>query len=484
MPTIISKIKTNSKVFKNNSDAMGIRIQKLQKILYEIRQGHLEKTGNCKKESESLLVYKHIDCLLDSGSPFLELSVLAGYTLHNNNVSAGSGVVSGVGLISGQECMILANDATVNNGVCNLIGVKKYLRAQTIAKENNLPCVYLMDAGGFYLFQRDTMFPDGDFGRIFYNQARLSVQNIPQIVVLMGKTSISVNTYISAMADEVIMVKNSKFGEWENVDDCLKIGDYLAQDNEQALSLVRDIVNNLNRKKSISLKIRTPEEPIYPVKELLGLINTNPTGKSYDVREIIARLVDGSSFEEFKAWYGNTLVCGFAHIHGYPIGIIANNGIVFSQSALKGAYFVELCNRRKIPLIFLQNIIDIVDEEHKNLETFKHNAKMMHAVSCTEVPKFTIIIGSSYGVGNYVMCGRAYNPRFLFMWPNASYIKVKNEKSQFRSDIQKKYKDQLSAFYSSMRLWDDGIIDPCETRRILGLCISVSLNVSIQKTSF
>ena len=504
---------------------MEAQIQELESVLSKIKQG-----GSNFQQKGKLLVRERIDHLLDLGSPFLELSVLAGYQCYDDRVPAG-GIISGISQIAGQECMIVANDATVKGGAYYPISVKKHLRAQTIAEENHLPCIYLVDSGGAYLPKQDEVFPDRDhFGRIFYNQARLSAQNIPQIAVVMG-SCIAGGAYVPAMADEVIMVKNqatiflggpplvkAAIGEVVTAEElgganvhCRLSGvaDYLAENDNQALKLARNIVNNLNRKKNISLHTRFPEEPAYPLEELLGIINTDHR-QPYDVREIIARLVDGSLFEEFKTLYGATLVCGFAYIYGYPIGIIANNGILFSESALKGTHFIELCSQRKIPLVFLQNVTGfMVGKKYENSGIAKHGAKMIHAVACTAVPKFTIIIGNSYGAGNYAMCGRSYNPRFLFMWPNARIgvmggkqaanvlAQVKSnqmehrgevwdesEETQFKASILTSYEAQANPYYSSARLWDDGVISPLDTRRVLGLCISASLNAPILETSF
>lgn len=530
MPKIISKIKINSDEFKNNKKAMEAQIQKLERVLFEIQQGGPEKARNRQREQGKLLVRERIDHLLDPGSPFLEFSTLAGYQLYNDTVPAG-GIISGIGQITGQECVIIANDATVKGGAYYPISVKKHLRAQTIAEQNNLPCIYLVDSGGAYLPKQDEVFPDRNhFGRIFYNQARLSAKNIPQISVVMGSCTAG-GAYVPTMADQVIMVKNqatifmggpplvkAAIGEVVTTEElgganihCQLSGvaDYLAENDWQALKLTRNLINNLNRKKNIRLYIRTPQEPAYPIEELLGIINRDPR-KPYDIHEIIARLFDASSFEEFKALYGTTLVCGFAHIYGYPIGIIANNGILFSESALKGVHFIELCSQRKIPLVFLQNITGfMVGKKYENTGISKHSAKMVHAVACTEVPKFTVIIGNSYGAGNYAMCGRSCDPRFLFMWPNArigvmggeqaanvlaelkrdqmkrhSKIWDGKEESQFKASIRNNYEKQANPYYSSARLWDDGVINPIDTRRILGLCISASLNAPIRRTRF
>ncbi|AAO90497.2 carboxyl transferase domain-containing protein [Coxiella burnetii] len=530
MPKIISKIKTANEEFEANKAAMTSQINALENLLAKIKNGGPEKSRQRQREQGKLLARERIDHLLDPGSPFLELSSLAGYQLYKDEVPAG-GVVTGIGQIAGQECLIVANDATVKGGTYYPISVKKHLRAQDIAEENHLPCVYLVDSGGAYLPKQDEVFPDRDhFGRIFYNQARLSAKNIPQIAIVMGSCTAG-GAYVPAMADEAVMVKNqatiflggpplvkAAVGETVTAEElggadvhCRHSGvaDYFAENDEHALKIARQIVSHLNRKKHLSLSIQPAEEPAYDPEEILGIINADPR-KSYDVREIIARLVDGSRFEEFKALYGTTLVCGFAHIHGYPVGIIANNGILFSESALKGAHFIELCSQRRIPLVFLQNITGfMVGKKYENTGIAKHGAKMVHAVACSEVPKFTVIIGNSYGAGNYAMCGRGYGPRFLFMWPNARIAvmggeqaanvlaQVKrdqmerqgekwddNEEKQFKDNIRTNYEAQANPYYSSARLWDDGVINPLDTRRVLGLCISASLNAPISETRF
>ena len=530
MPQITSKIKTGSKEFAVNKAAMRLQIETLESLLDKIKNGGLEKSRQRQREKGKLLVRERIEHLLDPGSPFLELSPLAGYHLYKDEVPAG-GIITGIGQITGQECMIVANDATVKGGTYYPISVKKHLRAQSIAEENHLPCLYLVDSGGAYLPKQDEVFPDRDhFGRIFYNQARLSARNIPQIAVVMGSCTAG-SAYVPAMADEAIIVKGqatiflggpplvkAAIGEIVTPEElggsdihCRQSGvtDYLAESDEHALKIARNIVRHLNRKKQISLSIQPVEEPAYDFKEILGIINAD-SRKPYNVREIIARLVDGSQFNEFKALYGTTLVCGFAHIYGYSVGIIANNGILFSESALKGTHFIELCSKRKIPLIFFQNITGfMIGKKYENTGIAKHGAKMVHAVACSEVPKFTIIIGNSYGAGNYAMCGRAYNPRFLFIWPNSRIAVMggkqaanvltqikraqieqqkkfldKNQEEQFKNRIHHNYETQADPCYSSARLWDDGVIHPLDTRRVLGLCISASLNAPIAKTHF
>lgn len=530
MPKIVSKIKIHSEEFKKNKAMMESQIKTLETLLAEIRKGSSKQLCQRQHEQGKLPVRERIERLLDSGAAFLELSSLAGYKLYEDDVPAG-GIVAGIGQIAGQECIIIANDPTVKGGAYYPITIKKHLRAQTIAEENHLPCIYLVDSGGAYLPKQDEVFPDQDhFGHIFYNQARLSSKNIPQIAIVMGSCTAG-GAYVPAMADEVIMVKKqatiflggpplvkAAVGEIVTAEElggadvhCRLSGvsDYLAYDDAHALKIARECVSHLNRKKILSLVTRPIEEPAYDPQEILGIINTD-LHILYDVHELIARLVDASQFEEFKPLYGSTLVCGFAHIYGYPIGIIANNGILFSESALKGAHFIELCSQRKIPLVFLQNVTGfMVGKKYETSGIAKHGAKMVHAVACSEVPKFTVIVGNSYGAGNYAMCGRSYHARFLFMWPNAriavmgseqaasvlTQIKrdqmerrneVWNEKEEekFKADIHNTYEKQASPYYSSARLWDDGVINPMDTRRTLSLCISASLNAPIPKTHF
>ncbi len=530
MPKINSNLNINSDEFKENKKVMESQLHQLEKMLKKIKCGGPKKAHDRQREQGKLLPRERIEHLLDPGSPFLELSPLAGHELYPDEVPAG-GLITGIGQIAGQECMILSNDATVKGGTYYPITVKKHLRAQAIAEDNHLPCVYLVDSGGAYLPKQDEVFPDKDhFGRIFYNQARLSAKNIPQIAVVMGSCTAG-GAYVPAMADEAIMVKNqatiflggpplvkAAVGEIVTAEELggadvhcriSGVADYFANNDEHALKMARDIVSNLNRKKTISLVTRPPVDPAYDPEEILGIVNADPR-KPYDVHEIIARLVDHSEFEEFKAMYGNTLVCGFAHIHGYPVGIIANNGILFSESALKGTHFIELCSQRKIPLVFLQNITGfMVGKKYENSGIAKHGAKMVHAVACTQVPKFTVIIGNSYGAGNYAMCGRGYHPRFLFMWPNARIgvmggeqaanvlAQVKQdqferagekwnakERQAFIDEIRKKYEAEANPYYASARLWDDGVINPLDTRRVLAYCISASLNAPIKDSEF
>jgi len=530
MGLIKSQLNPQSDNYKKNYAAMQKEIDKLNTMSQLIREGGPEKARQRQIEQGKLLVRARIEQLIDRGSPFLELGQFAGYKLYDDDVPAG-GVVAGIGHINGQECMIVANDASVKGGTYYPITVKKHLRAQEIAEQNHLPCIYLVDSGGAFLPKQEEVFPDREhFGRIFYNQARMSAKNIPQIAVVMGSCTAG-GAYVPAMADESIMVREqatiflggpplvkAATGEVVSAEELggadvhcriSGVADHIANNDEHALALTREIVQQLNRTKKIKLQTLPSREPLYPEEEILGIINADPR-IPYDVREIIARIVDASEFEEFKANYATTLVCGFAHIYGYPIGIIANNGILFSESALKGTHFIELCCKRKIPLLFLQNITGfMVGKKYEHSGIAKHGAKMVTAVASAEVPKITVIIGNSYGAGNYAMCGRAYNPRFLFMWPNARIAvmggeqaahvlaQVKedqiarrheqwaaDEKKQFMQSIRTSYEDHANAYYSSARLWDDGIINPLDTRRVIGLSLSAALNAPIPDTIF
>ncbi len=468
-----------------------------------------------------LLVRDRIRELLDPGSPFLELSQLAATGLYEDGVPS-AGIVTGIGRVSGLECVIVANDATVKGGTYYPLTVRKHLRAQEIAAANHLPCIYLVDSGGAFLPLQDQVFPDREhFGRIFYNQANLSARGIPQIAVVMGSCTAG-GAYVPAMADESIIVKGegtiflggpplvkAATGEVVSAEDlggadlhCRTSGvtDHYAVDDRHALALARQSVAHLNRAKSPWLVCRPPVEPRYPADDLLGLIPAD-TRKPYDVREVIARLVDGSEFNEFKELYGPTLVCGFAHLQGYPVGIVANNGILFSESALKAAHFIELCCQRRVPLVFLQNISGfMVGRKYEAGGIAKDGAKMVMAVANARVPKFTVIIGGSFGAGNYGMCGRAFDPRFLWTWPNARIsvmggeqaatvlAEVRREGGQdeeaFKASIREQYETQGHPYYATARLWDDGLIDPRDTRRVLGLGISAALNAPAEETTF
>jgi 3-methylcrotonyl-CoA carboxylase beta subunit len=530
MAILESKLNTTSQEFRASVVAMQALVDDLRAKVAELARGGGEEARRKHLSRGKLLPRERVQRLLDPGTPFLELSQLAAYGMYDN-AAPGAGVVTGVGRVSGRECMIVCNDATVKGGTYYPISVKKHLRAQEIAAQNRLSCIYLVDSGGANLPNQDDVFPDRDhFGRIFYNQANLSAQGIAQIAVVMGSCTAG-GAYVPAMSDESIIVKNqgtiflggpplvkAAIGEVVSAEDLgggdvhtrlSGVADHLAQDDSHALALARQIVANLNRTKSVQLDIRAPVEPRTNPEELYGIIPTDHR-KPYDVREVIARLIDGSEFDEFKARYGCTLVCGFAHLWGYPVGLLANNGILFSESAQKGTHFIELCCQRRIPLIFLQNIAGfMVGRKYENEGIARHGAKMVMAVATAQVPKFTVIIGGSFGAGNYGMCGRAYSPRFLWMWPNARIsvmggeqaasvlarvrrdsIEAKggawsaDEEEAFKAPIREQYERQGHPYYASARLWDDGVIDPLDTRLVLGLGISASLNASIPETKF
>lgn len=530
MSVIQSHINIRDAGFATNRDHMLTQLVDLREKINGIHQGGGEKAQQRHRDKGKLLPRERLDALLDPGSPFLELSQLAAFKVYDDAVPA-AGIITGIGRVAGQECMIFVNDATVKGGTYYPLTVKKQGRAQTIAEENHLPCIYLVDSGGAFLPLQDEVFPDRDhFGHAFYNQARMSAKGIPQIAAVLGSCTAG-GAYIPAMADESIIVKNqgtiflggpplvkAATGEVVSAEElggadvhCRTSGltDYYANNDHHALELVRRAIARTNRSKSIDLDIREPQEPAYSQEEVYGIIPAD-TRQPYDVREVIARIVDGSEFDEFKALYGETLVCGYARIHGYPVGIIANNGILFGESALKGAHFVELCAQRKIPLVFLQNITGfMVGKQYEAGGIAKHGAKMVHAVACANVPKFTVIIGGSFGAGNYAMCGRAYEPRFMFMWPNARIsvmggeqaagvlATVKQdqlarsgdsmsdqEEAAFKQPILDLYEEQGHPYYASARLWDDGVIDPADTRMVLGLSISATLNAPIEGSTF
>ncbi len=530
---LVSKINTRSQDFVDNAAHMKIQVDDLRDKLREIKLGGGEKSCQRHLDRGKLLPRDRVNALLDNGSPFLELSQFAAYKVYQDSVPC-AGMITGIGRVSGQECVIVANDATVKGGTYYPLTVKKHLRAQAIAQENNLPCIYLVDSGGANLPNQDDVFPDKEhFGRIFFNQANMSANNIPQIAVVMGSCTAG-GAYVPAMADESIIVKEqgtiflagpplvkAATGEVVSAEDlggadvhCRTSGvtDHYAQNDHHALDIARAAIKNLNRVKPVKLTVESLSkvtEPDYPADEIYGIIPKD-TRQPYDVREVIARIVDGSNFDEFKALYGNTLVCGFAKIYGYPVGIIANNGVLFGESAEKGAHFIQLCAQRKIPLVFLQNITGfMVGKQYESGGIAKHGAKMVTAVATAQVPKFTILIGGSFGAGNYGMCGRAYDPRFLFMWPNARISVMggeqaagvmaqvtrdkkeklgeswtEEEEQEFKQPIIDDYEYQGHPYYASARLWDDGIIDPADTRQVLGLAISASLNKPIENTKF
>ncbi|OMH37601.1 carboxyl transferase domain-containing protein [Motiliproteus sp. MSK22-1] len=531
MAIISTKINSRAQEFLANKESMQAVVDDLRGKIEEISQGGGQKYQERHKARGKMLPRERINYLLDEGSPFLELSQLAGYKLYDDEESAAGGVISGIGRVSGQECMIIANDPTVKGGSYAPITVKKHLRAQAIAEKNHLTCIYLVESGGANLPRQDDVFPDRDhFGRIFYNQARMSAKGIPQIAVVMGLCTAG-GAYVPAMADESIIVRNqgtiflagpplvkAATGEVVSAEElggadvhCKTSGvaDHYAQNDKHALELARSSVSRLNRKKEISLDVQPSVEPLYPAEEIYGVVGTS-LKKPYDVREVIARIIDGSDFDEFKRFYGTTLVTGFARIHGYPVGIIANNGVLYSESAQKGAHFIELCCQRKIPLLFLQNVTGfMVGSKYEAEGIAKHGAKMVTAVSCAEVPKLTVLIGGSFGAGNYGMCGRAFDPNFLWMWPNArisvmggeqaagvmAQVKKDNmeqrgeswsaeEEASFKKPIMDMYEHQGHPYYASSRLWDDGVIDPAQTRDVIGMALSATLNKEIEETRF
>ncbi len=525
MPIIRSQIDKDSREFAANDVHMRALVADLQDKLEQVEQGGGEKARNKHKQRGKMLPRERVRQLIDPGTPFLELSPMAAYGMYDGKAPS-AGIITGIGRVSGQEVVIIANDATVKGGSYLPITVKKHLRAQEIALENNLPCIYLVDSGGAFLPLQDEIFPDRDhFGRIFYNQAQLSAANVPQIGVVMGSCTAG-GAYVPAMSDESIIVKNQgtiflggpplvKAATGEIVDaeslggaevHCSRSGvtDHFALDDSHALEIAREAVSFLNRKKDNPLEMRESVSPAYPIEEIYGIVSCD-TRYPYKVKEIIARLVDGSEFHEFKARYGKTLVCGFARIHGYPVGIVANNGILFSESALKGTHFVKKCNKRSIPLVFLQNVSGfMVGKAFENAGIAKDGAKMVSAVATSTVPKFTVIIGGSFGAGNYAMCGRAYQPRMLWMWPNARISVMGGEQASsvlatirrdaieaagetwsaedeeaFRQPIRDSYEKEGHPYHATARLWDDGVIDPIDTRHVLGLALSAATNAPI-----
>jgi 3-methylcrotonyl-CoA carboxylase beta subunit len=528
MTVLKSSLSPRDPEFKANAAAMQALVGDLRAKVAEVKLGGGEGPRKKHLERGKLLPRERIRLLLDVGSPFLEFSQLAAWGMYEDTI-ASAGIITGIGRIQGKECMVVANDATVKGGTYYPLTVKKHLRAQEIALENNLPCVYLVESGGANLPNQDGVFPDRDhFGRIFYNQANMSAKRIPQIAVVLGSCTAG-GAYVPAMSDEAVIVKNqgtiflggpplvkAATGDVVTPEElggadihCRTSGvtDHYANDDAHAMAIARRIMGNLNRPKSMPLDIRTPVEPLYDPQELHGVIPTDPK-KPYDVREVIARLADGSEFDEFKQLYGTTLVCGFAHVWGYPVGIVANNGILFSESAQKGAHFVELCSQRGIPLLFLQNITGfMVGRKYEAGGIAKDGAKMVMAVACARVPRITVILGGSFGAGNYAMCGRAYQPRFLYLWPNARVSVMggeqaasvlaqvkrdgmeakgqswsKEEEEKFKSPIRAQYETQGHPYYASARLWDDGILDPAQTRYVLALSLSAALNAPVPPT--
>ena len=533
MPVLESRINPRSSEFQANAEAMRAVVADLRQTVDRVAQGGSEAARQKHIARGKLLARERVAALLDPGSPFLEIAQLAAYGMYGEGdfeVPAAS-VVAGIGRVNGVECMIVANDATVKGGTYYPMTVKKHLRAQEIALENRLPCIYLVDSGGAFLPMQDEVFPDKEhFGRIFFNQANLSAAGIPQIAAVMGSCTAG-GAYVPAMSDESIIVKDqgtiflggpplvkAATGEVVSAEDLggadvhtrvSGVVDHYAENDAHALAIARRIVGKLNWQKKPPVSLAEPCPPAFAAEELYGVIPTD-TKKPFDVREIIARIVDGSDFDEFKARYGTTIVCGFARIWGYPVGIIANNGILFSESALKAAHFIELCAQRGIPLVFLQNITGfMVGRKYENGGIARDGAKMVTAVATAKVPKFTVVIGGSFGAGNYGMCGRAYSPRFMWMWPNARISVMggeqaagvlatvrrdgleaagktwsAEEEAEFRTPIREQYERQGHPYYASARLWDDGIIDPADTRRVLGLGLSAAMNAPAEETKF
>ena len=522
MTALRSTIDPHGRELAQNAAAMRALVADLREKLAAATQGGSEEARARHVARGKLLARERVNLLIDPGTPFLELSPLAAYGLYGGDVHSAS-LITGIGRISNRECMIVANDATIKGGTYYPMTVKKHLRAQDIARENHLPCVYLVDSGGAFLPLQDEIFPDErHFGRIFYNQARMSALRIPQIAAVMGSCTAG-GAYVPAMSDESIIVRNegtiflggpplvkAATGEEVSAEELggaevhsrqSGVTDYYATSDHHAIGIARRIIANLNRVRPTYLELREPREPLYPAKDLYGIVPADPR-TPYDVRDVIARIVDASELDEFKALYGTTLVCGFAHIYGFPVGILANNGILFSESALKGAHFIELASQRNIPLLFLQNITGfMVGRKYEAGGIAKDGAKMVTAVATSNVPKYTVIIGGSYGAGNYGMCGRAYGPRFLWMWPNARISVMGGEQAAsvlgllrqeatqakggawsaaddeaFKAPIRAQYEEQGHPYYATARIWDDGIIDPADTRMVLGLALAAGLN--------
>lgn len=530
MTAIVSAIDPRGEEFRCNAEVMRSLVADLRATVARVELGGGDTARQRHLGRNKLLPRDRVRGLIDPGSPFLELSQMAAHGMYGDEVPS-AGIVTGIGRVSGRECVIVANDATVKGGTYFPMTVKKHLRAQEIARMNRLPCIYLVDSGGAFLPQQDEIFPDREhFGRIFFNQARMSAEGVPQIAVVMGSCTAG-GAYVPAMCDESIIVRNqgtiflagpplvrAATGEVVTAEELggadvhartSGVVDHYAQDDRHALALCRRIVVGLNTLKTPGVRLRSPAPPRYDPAELHGVVPADIRAP-YDIREVIARIVDGSELDEFKRLYGPTLVCGFAHVFGYPVGIIANNGILFSESALKGAHFVELCSQRRIPLVFLQNITGfMVGRKYESGGIAKDGAKLVTAVSTTSVPKFTFIVGGSYGAGNYGMCGRAFDPRFLFLWPNARISVMGGEQAAgvlaqvrrdgmaargetwpaeaeeaFKAPIRAQYEAQGNPYYATARLWDDGIIDPAETRLVLGLALSAALNTPSEETRF
>jgi len=531
MSVIKSRLATRSEEFKKNAARMRGMVADLHEKVARVSLGGDEGARAKHVARGKLLPRERVRALLDPGSPFLEVGQLAAFGMYGDE-APGAGIITGIGRVSGRECVVVCNDATVKGGTYFPMTVKKHLRAQEIAAQNRLPCLYLVDSGGANLPNQDEVFPDREhFGRIFFNIANMSAAGIPQVACVMGSCTAG-GAYVPAMSEEVVIVRNqgtiflggpplvkAAIGEVVTPEELggadvhtrlSGVADHYAQNDEHALAIVRRIVGNLNGRKNVGLDLRAPREPLYPADEIYGVIPEDVVRKPFDMREVIARMVDGSELDEFKANYGTTLVTGFAHLHGYPVAILANNGVLFSESALKGTHFIELACQRGIPLLFLQNITGyMVGRKYEAGGIAKDGAKMVTAVATAKVPKFTVIVGGSYGAGNYGMCGRAYSPRFLWMWPNARIsvmggeqaaavlatvrrdgIEAKGgswsaeEEAKFRRPILEQYEHQGHPYYASARLWDDGVVDPADMRRLLGLAISASLNAPIEPTKF
>ena len=535
MSVLETKLNARSADFQANAAVLREQVQDLATQVAKVAAGGGDAARAKHVARGKLPPRERVQMLLDPGTPFLELAPLAALAMYPDRDGSDSapcaGLIAGIGRVSGVDCLIICNDATVKGGTYYPMTVKKHLRAQEVAMQNNLPCIYLVDSGGANLPNQDDVFPDRDhFGRIFYNQANMSAQGIAQIAVVMGSCTAG-GAYVPAMSDETIIVKNqgtiflggpplvkAAIGEIVSAEDLgggdvhtrlSGVADHLAQNDAHALALARQAVASLNRSKRAYQTLRPPTPPLYEASELYGVIPAD-TRKPYDVHEVIARIVDGSEFHEFKARFGATLVCGFAHIEGMPVGIIANNGVLFSESAQKGAHFIELCCQRKVPLVFLQNITGfMVGKKYENEGIARHGAKMVTAVATASVPKFTVIIGGSYGAGNYGMCGRAFSPRFLWMWPNARICVMggeqaagvlatvkrdgiegrggqwsAEEEAAFKQPVLDQFAQQSHPYYASARLWDDGVIDPADTRRVLALGLSASLNAPIGEPKF
>ena len=531
MSQLQTRIDTDSESFQGNAETMQRLLEDWREKLDVIGLGGDERARNKHTARGKLLPRERIARLIDPDTPFLEIGQFAGFELYGDDNVAAGGLIAGIGRICDQECMLIANDATVKGGTYYPITVKKHLRAQQIALENQLPCIYLVDSGGAHLPSQDEVFPDRDhFGRIFYNQAQLSARGIPQLALVMGSCTAG-GAYVPAMSDQTIIVKGqgtiflggpplvkAATGEVVSAEDLggadvharvSGVADYYAENEDEAIGIARDICANFNRHKQAVILRRESREPAYPREEIYGIVPTD-LRQPFDMREIIARLVDDSEFDEFKRFYGKTLICGFAHIDGYPVGIIANNGILFSESALKGTHFIQLCCKRRVPLIFLQNITGfIVGRNFERGGIAKDGAKMVSAVANAKVPKFTVIVGGSFGAGNYAMCGRAYGGRFLWMWPNARVSVMggeqaasvlaqvardrkaahnepftEEEESAIMDPIRAQYETQGHPYYASARLWDDGIIDPADTRGVLTLALSAAMNAPIEDTEF